>query len=52
MIDKIFAPLALILLIVFMAVILWNVPRIELIVITVICVGMAVYDFYRHFKGR
>ncbi len=50
MINKIFAPLALIMLVVFMTIILVYVPRIELIIITIICVAMAVYDFWRSFQ--
>jgi hypothetical protein len=52
MIDKIFAPLALLLLTVFMAIIVFYVPKIELAIISVGCVGLAAYDFWRHFKGR
>ena len=50
MINKIFAPLALVLLVVFMAIVLIYVPRIELIIISVVCVGMAIYDFWRSFQ--
>jgi hypothetical protein len=50
MINKIFAPFSLTLLAVFMAIILIYVPRIELIIITVGCVAMAAYDFWRSFQ--
>ena len=50
MINKIFAPFALVLLAVFMTIILIYVPRIELIIITMVCVGMAIYDFWRSFQ--
>ena len=52
LIDKIFAPLAVALLVLFMSVIVYFVPRIELALISLFCVGLAVYDFWRHFKGR
>jgi len=50
MINKIFAPFAIVLLVVFMAIILIYVPRIELIIIVTVCVGMAAYDFWRSFQ--
>ena len=50
MINKIFAPFSLVLLVIFMAIVLIYVPRIELIIITVVCVAMAVYDFWRSFQ--
>ena len=52
MIDKIFAPLSLLMLAVFMAIIVYYVPKIELGIISAGCVGFAAYDFWRHFKGR
>ena len=50
MINKIFAPLSLALLVTFMTIILIYVPRIELIIITIVCAGMAIYDFWRSFQ--
>ena len=50
MINKIFAPFALVLLVVFMTIVLIYVPRIELIIITIACIAMAIYDFWRSFQ--
>jgi hypothetical protein len=33
-----------------MTIILIYVPRIELIIITIVCTGMAIYDFWRSFQ--
>ena len=50
MINKIFAPFSLVLLIIFMTIILIYVPRIELIIISIVGVGMVIYDFWRSFQ--
>ncbi|MGY8990718.1 MAG: hypothetical protein ACKVHL_03925 [Rhodospirillales bacterium] len=50
MINKIFAPFSLVLLIIFMTIILIYVPRIELVIIVIVCSGMAIYDFWRSFQ--
>lgn len=47
MIDKFLAVVSLACLIGFMGVIIWFVPDPDLVIVTIIVLAMAVYDFYR-----
>ncbi len=49
MTDKIMAVVALTTMIVFLAVVAWHVPDIDLIIVIVLVSGMAIYDFWRSF---
>ena len=49
LIDKRFAPLSLVLLFVFMAIIIFYVPHIDLALISLLVLAFAAYDFWRHF---
>ncbi|MEK9671077.1 MAG: hypothetical protein VW268_01060 [Rhodospirillaceae bacterium] len=50
MINRIFAPLSIIMLFAFMAVILIYVPRVDLAIITLSICCLAAYDFWRWFR--
>ena len=51
MTDKIMATLALATMIVFLAVVAWHVPDIDLIVVIVLVSLMAIYDFWQSFRS-
>ena len=47
MFDKVLAVLSVACLIGFMGIIIWFVPDPDLVIVTIIVLAMAVYDFYR-----
>lgn len=52
MIDKVLAAASVACLIAFMAIIIWFVPDPDLVIVTIMVLAMAVYDFYREtFRG-
>jgi hypothetical protein len=52
MIDRILAVLAITGLILFFAPIAWKVPAVPLLVLFVVIVSMAAFDFWREIRGR
>ena len=52
MIEKALAAASLACLVGFMAIIVWFVPDVDLIVVTVAVLAMAAYDFYRETFGK
>ena len=50
--DRVFAPVALIAFAAYMALIIWHVPRVGLVAVTVISLGLGAYDFARTFWLR
>lgn len=47
MVDKLIAALALAFLAAFIGIIVWFVPDLDLIIVSVIAVAMGAYDFYK-----
>ncbi|SMF58322.1 hypothetical protein SAMN06265365_10968 [Tistlia consotensis] len=50
--DKVLALLAIVSFIAFMGILVAFVPQVDLIVVVLIGVGLALYDFYRTAQGR
>ena len=51
MTDKIMAVIALVTMIVFLAVVAWHVPDIDLIVVIAVVSLLAIYDFWQSFRS-
>lgn len=48
--DRTIAVAALVILAAFLAVLVWKVPRADLIIVIALTLGLAAYDFFRTFR--